>query len=134
MPNMLEQNGILHVIEYETKMKRNPRNVSRDRKFVGYDILSKSSDGKALKIEVKSTFGKGIPDAYESEFSKDLRFVATHLYVVCFDKKTEDFKALHIIPKKEVNKYQKKHKVVQRVRFASALQTKLNHGEFKEPL
>jgi hypothetical protein len=132
MPNTLEQNGISKVIEYETKMKRNPQNVSRDREFGGFDILSEVDDGKPLKIEVKSTFGKGIPDAYESEFTENLRFVATHLYVVCFEKETKKFKALHIISRKEVNKYQKKHKVVQRVRFASALQTKLNHGEFKE--
>jgi hypothetical protein len=87
MSNTLEEKGISYVLEYETKKGREPLDLSRKREVGGFDILSKGSDNKPLKIEVKSSFGKGIPYTYESEFTSDQRFVATHLCVVCFDKK-----------------------------------------------
>ena len=45
--NFVEQKAMQIVMEHERKQGRNPKDVSKDKKEVGYDILSKER-----KIEV----------------------------------------------------------------------------------
>jgi hypothetical protein len=130
----LDRIGIDYALDYERKMGREPLDVSQKRNFVGFDIISVDRDKKDHRtIEVKSTTGVGIPDAFETEFTRGLRFVATHLCVVAFKKDEETVENLHIIPKEEIDKYSDSHKMVQHIKFASTLKTRLKNGEFKQP-
>lgn len=139
MAGNLSKNGVSFVLEWETKNGREPKDVSQNRNFIGFDIMSIDNNGKNHRtIEVKSTEVKadksfGIPDAFETEFTRRLKFVATHLYVVVFEKKSDTVSSLHVIPKEEIDKYSKKHIIVQHIKFASELQTRLNNDEFKQP-
>ena len=96
--------GISYVMQYEKRCGREPVDVSRGRKFPGLDVMSIDNiDGHHGSIEVKATNGGGIPDAFETEFTRGLRFVATHLYVVNFkDRKPS---SLHIVPKNVIDQY-----------------------------
>jgi len=130
---VLDRRGIDYVLDYERKMGREPLDVSQKRNFVGFDIISVDRDKKDHRtIEVKSTASVGIPDAFETEFTRGLRFVATHLYVVAFKKDEVTVESLHIIPKEEIDKYSDSHKMVQHIKFASTLKTRLKNGEFKQ--
>jgi len=121
--------GIEFVMEFEKKQGREPLDVSRQRRFVGFDVISVDKHGTDHRtIEVKTTEHRGIPDAFENEFTRQLRFVATHLYVVYVKGET---KRLHIIRKKEIDKFADKHISTQHIRFASALMTKMKKGEFE---
>lgn len=51
--NFVEQKAMQIVMEHERKQGRNPKDVSKDKKEVGYDILSKER-----KIEVKGLGGR----------------------------------------------------------------------------
>lgn len=135
MPNRLDEMGVSFVLDYEKKEGRSPTDVSKKRKFVGFDIMSVSPKEEDHRtIEVKTTKGIGIPDAFGNEFTRELRFVATHLYVVCIAKEGETVNSLHIIPKKEIDKYNKNHKISQHIRFASQLTTRLKNGDFNQPI
>ena len=132
MARVLDRRGIAYVLEYEKKSGREPLDVSKKRNFVGFDIISVDRHGNDHRtIEVKSTTSEGIPDAFETEFTRGLRFVATHLYVVGFGK---DVIGLHVIPKEEIDKFSDRHRMVQHIKFASALKTKLRKGDFKQPI
>jgi len=134
MVRALDRKGITYVLEYEKRMSREPLDVSQKRNFVGFDIISVDRHGKDHRtIEVKSTTGEGIPDAFETEFTRGLRFVATHLYVVRFRKDEQTVDSLHIVSKEEIDKLSLSHRMVQHIKFASALKTRLRNGEFKQP-
>lgn len=121
-------------MDHENRTGREPLDVSQKKNFVGFDIISVDRHGKDHRtIEVKSTAGEGIPDAFETEFTRGLRFVATHLYVVRFKKDEQTVDSLHIIPKEEIDKVSDSHRMVQHIKFASALKTRLRSGEFKQP-
>jgi hypothetical protein len=134
MTRALDRRGITYVLDYEKRTGREPLDVSQKRNFVGFDIISVDRHGKDHRtIEVKSTTGEGIPDAFETEFTRGLRFVATHLYVVTFKKDEQTVDSLHIVPKEEIDKLSDSHRMVQHIKFASALKTRLRNGEFKQP-
>jgi len=134
MARALDRKGIAYALDYEKRMGREPLDVSQKRNFVGFDIISVDRHGKDHRtIEVKSTTSEGIPDAFETEFTRELRFVATHLYVVMFRKDEKTVESLHIIPKEEIDKYSANHRMVQHIKFASALKTRLKNGKFKQP-
>jgi len=106
MVRVLDRKGIVCVLDHEKRMGREPVDVSQKRNFVGFDIVSVDRHGTDHRtIEVKSTTGEGIPDAFETEFTRGLRFVATRLYVVAFKKDEVTAESLHIIPKEEIDKY-----------------------------
>jgi len=135
MARVLDRRGIAYVLEYEKKGGREPLDVSQKRNFVGFDVISVDRHGNDHRtIEVKSTTSEGIPDAFETEFTRGLRFVATHLYVVAFGKDAKDVVSLHVIPKEEIDKFSGRHRMVQHIKFASALKTKLRKGDFKQPI
>ena len=80
----VEQEAIKIVIEYEKKKGRKARDVSKDKKEVGYDVLS---DGR--KIEVKGLGGRNpffkLNNYNFQSFRKEPNF---YLYLV-FDVKTK---------------------------------------------
>jgi hypothetical protein len=124
----LQDKGIKTVMDYERKQKRKPVNVSTKNEFVGFDVISISHDGKHRTIEVKTTQReKSIPDGFENEFTRSLKLVATHLYVVYFDKANKSH--LYIVPKKEVDKC--KHREHRTIRFNSTLQNQIKKFEQK---
>lgn len=134
MVRALERGGIEYALSFEKNQGREPVDVSRKRNFVGFDIISVDRQGSDHRtIEVKSTASEGIPDAFETEFTRGRRFVATHLYVVTFAKDEKTVESLHVIPKEEIDKYSDSHMMVQHIKFASALKTRLKNGEFKQP-
>jgi len=136
----LAQDGISCVKDYETRNGRNPVDVSKGRKFPGIDIISIDiSKDDHRTIEVKATKGEGIPDAFETEFTPGLKFVATHLYVVRFEEDGK-FDSLHIVPKDVIDEYSTSdrygtaHRIVRHIKFASGLQTKIKNGCFRVAL
>lgn len=133
----LDSDGVLYVLEYEKHQGRRPLDVSRGRKFPGIDIISAGEDVEDLiTIEVKATRSREIPDAYETEFTRGARFVATHLYVVRF---TQDGRvdSLHVVPKSVIDEYStpdkhgSAHRTIQHVKFASGLKTRMRKDEFR---
>ncbi len=124
----LTEKGIKYVLNYEKEQKRKPIDVSKNKNFVGFDIISidpKKNDHRLIEVKATET-EKGIPDAYANEFTRNLKFVATHLYVVKFkgNKST-----LYIIPKKEIDKYE--HKIFPHVRFNHKLKTEIEKFKVK---
>jgi len=95
-----EEKAVSLVMEYERKRGWNPRNVSRNRDFIGYDIISIGPENENRLIEVKETNNRyGIPDMTETEFTRKLTMIATHLYIVGnIDKEP----LLYIIPRKDL--------------------------------
>lgn len=133
----LSEDGVSYALRYEERNGREPRDVSRGRKFPGIDIISFDGEGDFRSIEVKATKGSGIPDAFETEFTRQLKFVATHLYVVRF-KRGGGFDSLHVVPKKVIDQYSTPdkhgtaHRIVQHIKFASGLMNRIARGEFQE--
>ncbi len=87
MPNedSISRKAVSYVIEYEKKQGRHTLDVQSNGKFRGFDVFSFSKDKKDIRtIEVKGTAGKGIPDCFETEFTRNKKLIATHMYVVCF--------------------------------------------------
>jgi hypothetical protein len=63
--------GIKYVMHYERKHGRNPTDVSKNKSFTGFDIISiDKDDSNHRTIEVKATAKGGIPDAFETEFTR----------------------------------------------------------------
>lgn len=91
--------------------------------------MSIDTDGEDHRtIEVKGTSKKRrIPDAFETEFTRKLKFVATHLYLVRFDDEGKRGK-IHILPKKEIDKYSDQHREVSHIKFSNELQNDI--GEY----
>ncbi len=121
--------------KYEEDEGRRPLDVSQQRKYIGFDVMSVDPrpDGTDHRtIEVKSTRGKGIPDAFDTEFTRGLKFVATHLYLVRFAKRGNEPISLRIVPKAEIDKFSDEHRLGYRITFAQRLQRKVEGTEFKE--
>jgi hypothetical protein len=88
------------VLKYEITRGWNPKDVSGNRTFIGYDIVSLGPGGETRLIEVKGTRNKhGIPDMTETEFTRNLTLIATHLYIV---GNINSEPLLYIIPRKEL--------------------------------
>ena len=95
--NSLSRKAVRFAIDFEEKNGRMVVDVQSDRKFRGFDIFSFSKDKKDIRtIEVKGTAGKGIPDCFETEFTRDKRLIATHMYVVSYEN--EEKPKLFAIP------------------------------------
>lgn len=125
----LQQKGINVVLKYEKKEKRFPLDVHNDKNYAGMDVISIDikKEQKPRLIEVKSSNGpKSIPDAFITEFTENLKFRPTHLYVVNF---VNGKPKLAIIPKKEVDKYT--HTVFPHVRFNNTLKTNIENYRVK---
>lgn len=98
MPSIAKQ-AVEYVIEYEEKLGRNVVDVQSNRNFRGFDLFSLSKKDKTdiKTIEVKGTNSSaGIPDCFETEFTRSKRLIATHMYVVSFSNPKKI--VLYIIP------------------------------------
>lgn len=85
--NSVSRKAVKFVFDYEKKQKRDVVDVQANGKFRGFDLFSFSKDKKDIRtIEVKGTEKGGIPDCFETEFSKNKKLIATHLYLVHFKK------------------------------------------------
>lgn len=82
----VSKKAIDFVVQYEIKQGRNVLDVQNNKSFRGFDIFSFSKDRKEIRtIEVKGTTRKnGIPDCFETEFTRNKKLIATHMYVVNF--------------------------------------------------
>lgn len=86
MPN-ISKSAIQFVKLYEERAGRRVIDVQTNGKFKGFDLFSFSRENEEdiRTIEVKGTkSANGIPDCYETEFTKNKRLIATHMYVVSF--------------------------------------------------
>jgi len=84
-------------MDYEKKQGRHVMDVQSNGKFRGFDVFSFSKDKKDIRtIEVKGTAGSGIPDCFETEFTRSKKLIATHMYVVCFQNIKKP--TLYVIP------------------------------------
>jgi hypothetical protein len=101
MPNekSVARRAVRWVMNYERKHGKKVKDVQCDRHFLGCDIIRYSDKKRAWeKVEVKgSTKPHGIPDCFQTEFTKNGKLVADFMYVVNFEKKKAK---LYIIPKK----------------------------------
>jgi len=116
-----EMKAIKIVLEYEKSQRREPENVSHEHLFRGFDIISRKKGKIERLIEVKgSTKKQFMPDAYESEFGRSLKLVASHLYLVGNINKEP---ILYIIPRAKI----KKEYLIEKLtfRFSSKFQTKV---------
>ncbi len=92
--------AVSQVLKYEITRGWNPKDVSGNRTFIGYDIVSLGPEGETRLIEVKGTRKKhGIPDMTETEFTRNLTMIATHLYIV---GNINSEPLLYIIPRKDL--------------------------------
>lgn len=68
----------------EQRERKEGRDVKRARLGSGYDLISRDARGHTRKIEVKGTAKPdlAIPDMAETEFDRNRRLKATHLYVI----------------------------------------------------
>lgn len=88
MPNekSISRKAVKFVVDYEKKQGRIVVDVQSNRKFRGFDIFSFSKDNRDIRtIEIKGTRGSGIPDCFETEFTREKRLIATHMYVVSYE-------------------------------------------------
>ena len=98
MPSISKQ-AVEYVIDYEEKLGRNVVDVQSNRNFRGFDLFSFSKKDKndIKTIEVKGTNSStGIPDCFETEFTRSKKLIATHMYVVSFANLRNP--VLYIIP------------------------------------
>ncbi len=122
MPDVDEQ-AVRIVLEYEKKRGWEPTDVSHNRSVIGYDVLSRNRN-ELRTIEVKGTRKEyGIPDAAETEFTRNMTLIATHLYVVGNLDNSKLKPILYVIPRKDIKKQYLKIK--QTVHFSSAFQKQL---------
>jgi len=79
------------------------KDVSGKQRWIGYDLLAMRGNEFRF-IEVKGTEKKfSIPDMIETEFTRNLTLIATHLYVVGNLKKDKK-PVLYIIPRVALKK------------------------------
>lgn len=132
--NIIAQKGIEQVINHLEGKYKNSKiervDSSRSSQHKGYDILVTRENGEKIKIEVKSSNkSMGIPDAHSTEFkNKKLKLVSDYLYVVRFMGKNPE---IYELSKRLVDSYSSKHRVIKRIRFASALKTELKKNAQK---
>ena len=89
--------------------------MSRSKVFRGFDLVSMNKKGEVVRtIEVKGTSKKqAIPDAVDTEFTPNLRPIASHLYVV--GKVESNRPILYVIPREAIKR---EHlDVIRRIRF-----------------
>ena len=93
--------AIKRVIDYEKSLGNEVIDAQNVRNLKGFDLISISNDKKSVKlIEVKGTKTENaIPDFFETEFTRQKRLIATHLYIVHI---TQDNSTLHIIESKNI--------------------------------
>lgn len=73
------------VINYERSKKRKIVDVSKNKHFVGVDLISmKKDESEARTIEVKGTTRSGSINFSETELTSKKRLIASHLYIVLF--------------------------------------------------
>jgi hypothetical protein len=99
----ISSRAVQFVIDYEIHQGREVVDVQTNKGFKGFDLFSFSKDKSDIRtIEVKGTAKKnGIPDFFETEFTREKKLIATHLYVVYFE--TPQKPRLHIIPASEIS-------------------------------
>jgi len=122
MPSIAEK-AVKLVLDYEKKRGWNPIDVSRNRSIIGYDVFS--THGNEIRtIEVKGTRKESaIPDATDTEFTRNLTLIATHLYIVGNLEKPNENPILYIIPRKDVKR---KYLTIKRtIHFSSTFQKQL---------
>lgn len=100
MPNedSVSRKAVRFVKEYEESRGMHVIDTQGRGEFKGFDIISISSDKNDVRtIEVKGTTRKnGIPDCFETEFSRHKKLIATHMYVVNYLNPEQV--SLYIIP------------------------------------
>lgn len=116
------------VMAYLGERRYKCRDVSDQH--IGYDVSARKGR-KKLKIEVKGCENEGgVPDCYPSEFDSKLKIKADYFYLV---RMIRDMPyAIDVVSRKEFNQYADKHKIVKRVRVASALKTALKNQKVGE--
>ena len=90
---------------YEKNKGYDVVDVQNNSKFKGYDLIVFSKNKQDIKtIEVKGTEKEQntIPLLYDTEVTRNKKLVATHLYIVKFDKVRKIPKELFIIPASEI--------------------------------
>lgn len=94
----VSKKAIFFVERYERKQGREVINVQHNQAFKGFDLISISKNKKDIRtIEVKGTIKeKGIPDCFETEFTRNKKLIATHMYVVSYINLEKPI--LYIIP------------------------------------
>ncbi len=94
----VSRKAVRFVMDYEKNHDRNVVDVQTNKNFRGFDIFSFSEDKKDIRtIEVKGTERKnGIPDCFETEFTRQKKLIATHMYVVNYSN--PELPILYIIP------------------------------------
>ncbi len=130
----LADQGVGYVIKFEKRRGREAVDVSHNRRFVGYDVISvepQGSDHRTIEVKASKQPLPDIPDAFETQFTRTMRFVPTHLYVVMFGKDGRTVQSLHVIPKEEIDDHALEHRQVMGIKFASALKKKLREGKFR---
>ena len=122
MPS-IDKKAVKFVLDYEKERGWKPIDVSRNRSIIGYDILSMHGD-ELRTIEVKGTRKEyAIPDAAETEFTRNLTLIATHLYIVGNMDNQNAKRILYIIPRNDIKR---EHLAIkQTIHFRSALQKQL---------
>ncbi|MDP2709428.1 MAG: hypothetical protein Q8O93_05320 [bacterium] len=119
----LSRTAVRFVADYEMKNDRQIIDVQSNKNFKGFDLISISKDSKDIKtIEIKGTTrDRGIPDAFETEFSRNKKLIATHLYVVYFEQ--DNPKKLYIVPNSAIQPEHLKETV--HYKFSSTFKTKI---------
>jgi hypothetical protein len=122
MPS-IDERAVKFVLEFEKKRGWKPTDVSRKRSSIGYDILSTHAN-EIRAIEVKGTRKEyAIPDAAETEFTRNLTLVATHLYIIGNMDNPNAKPVLYIIPRKDIKR---EHLTIkQTIHFRSTFQKQL---------
>lgn len=97
----ISRRAVSFVINYEQGNGRECVDVQSKGQFKGFDLFSFLPNKEDIRtIEVKGTQSNGIPDMFETEVTRNKKLIATHLYVVKFDKNKNPIN-LFIIPAKE---------------------------------
>jgi len=117
----ISDKAVKFVINYEVKQSRKAVEVSTNANFKGFDLISIGKGNDIKTIEIKGTTGKGIPDAFETEFTRNKRLIATHLYVVYFEN--DKPKKLYIIPNSVIKPEHLKEVI--HYKFSSTFKTKI---------
>jgi len=129
----IEEKAVDFVLDFEKKRTGcDPIDVSRKRSIIGYDVLSMDKNSKIDRtIEVKGTRkGYAIPDAAETEFTRNLTLIATHLYVIGNLDNPNSNPILYIIPRKDMKK--EYLSIKRTIHFSTTFQ-KLLPKNYREP-
>lgn len=119
----ISRRAVQFVLNYEINQGRTVVDVQSDKQFRGFDIFSFSKDKKDIRtIEVKGTERKnGIPDCFETEFTREKKLIATHMYVVNFCN--PDNIALYVIP---ASAFKPEHlRTIMHYKISSSFKTKI---------